>query len=142
MYTLIIAVLVVVAGLWLFFSRSGKKSKSAAARDRKAKKVAAAAARQVHPFQAVSLCSLGGGCAAVEASGQRRFLVGKSPLLPLTECTSKHCNCKYVRHDDRRYDGLGRRLSIEATAKIEDGLEAIERREPVSRGRRKTDMVA
>ena len=142
MNTVIIAVLVVIVGLWLFTSRSGKRSKSATARDRKAERMAAAAARQRHPFQAVSLCSLGGGCAVVESYGQRRFLVRESPPLPLKECTSTHCICKYVRHDDRRYDGLGRRLSLEAPAELDTNFEAMERRGQVSRGRRKTDMAA
>ena len=142
MNTVIVVVMLVIGGLWLFISLSGKRSKSAAARDRRAERLAAAAARQEHPFQAVSLCSLGGGCAAGEAYGQRRFLVNESPPLPLEECTSKHCTCKYIRHEDRRYDGLGWRLSLEAAAELDADFEAINRRAQVSRGRRKTDMAA
>lgn len=138
----IVGILMAVAALWLFIPRSDKQKRASRAKQRKEGRISAVAARRERPFQAVSVLSLGGGCPAVESLGQRRFLVRESPLLPLQECTSRHCNCKYARHDDRRYDGRGRRLSTGVAADSDGFSDLHERRVEGMRGRRKTDIAA
>ena len=138
----IVGILFVLVAIWLFMPHKDKKKRAVRAKQRKENRAAAVAAKLEHPYQAVSLLSLGGGCPAVESIGQRRFLVREFPPLPLEECTSHHCNCKYVRHDDRRYDGLGRRLHMDVAADTEESDDLHERRRQVIRGRRKTDLAA
>lgn len=145
MNTSVILVLVAAGLFWFFFPRRTKREKAALAKQRKLEEMsaqAAGAANEEHPFQAVSLCSLGGGCPEVEALAQRRFLVDESPALPLEGCSSRNCTCKYVRHEDRRYDGHGRSMPISADGAQCELPSAIERRHLEARGRRKSDRAA
>ena len=59
--------------------------------------------RPANPFAGVSVehapdCS----CEAVRQLGQRRFLAVRAPALPLPGCDRARCDCRYVRHADRR----------------------------------------
>ena len=79
-------------------------------------------------------------CAAVKAIGNKRFLAvdRNTPMLPLPECDQSKCNCKYMRHDDRREDNDDRRWSAALqTAMYEEG--GKQDRRVKRRGRRKTD---
>jgi hypothetical protein len=55
-------------------------------------------------FSAVEVRCGAGACAAARALQSKRFLTRQSPpMLPLRDCTNPaKCNCKYVRHADRR----------------------------------------
>jgi len=41
-------------------------------------------------------------CQAAEAAKGRRFLSAEAPTLPLRECDTAACTCKYRHYDDRR----------------------------------------
>jgi len=53
-------------------------------------------------YQAASINYGGCACAAVKAMGEQRFLAAEAPQLPLGTCDSAKCQCRYVRHVDRR----------------------------------------
>lgn len=74
-------------------------------------------------------------CEAVKKLTGKRLLVSEAPLLPLRDCTSEKCECRYVsfadrRQDPRRDDDLG----ITHTMRMSND------RRSSSRGRRKTDV--
>ncbi|MET0496886.1 MAG: hypothetical protein ABW106_01310 [Steroidobacteraceae bacterium] len=86
------------------------------------------------PFQATSIYRGTDSCKMVRKFSEHRFLVKDAPPLPLMGCTmSARCDCRYVKHADRRSEA--RRL-------VEFGVSPIlfdgkERR--VMRGRRARD---
>ena len=43
-----------------------------------------------------------GGCAAVQAVRERRFLPDEIPSLPLPDCNAATCECSYELFSDRR----------------------------------------
>ena len=46
-----------------------------------------------------------GGCDAVKAITEQRYLLDEAPMLPLAECNrGGQCKCKYKRWDDRRQE--------------------------------------
>ena len=135
-------VLLIVLAFWLFYPRRAKRSKKAAQKLRKEERLSAARSKQTHPYQAVSVASYGGGCSEVESIAGERFLVKTAPLIPLHGCASHHCNCRYVRHDDRRHLGRDRRLGVGMVSEMFDTSETQNRRFQKSPGRRKTDLAA
>jgi hypothetical protein len=148
MTTAIIVVLIVAAAYWAYVQSQGKSGKSAPIEPpsehpaTESEATGDEAVSDDHPYRAESILSYGSGCPAVEAFSQRRFLVGESPALPLPDCTSEQCNCKYIQHEDRRYDGRGRRL-VFMEAEIDEVADLLERRvKEVTRGRRKSDKPA
>ena len=54
------------------------------------------------PYHAVSLKYSSTACDAAKAMTGRRFLSNAAPRLPLPECDSLECRCRFVHHDDRR----------------------------------------
>jgi hypothetical protein len=65
-----------------------------------------------------------------------RYLSREAPPLPLKDCTSPECTCRYEHHEDRR---KGPRRARELGVSI-DGYGDSERRSGGRRGRRKTDV--
>ena len=57
---------------------------------------------QHNPYRAASISP--GGCACTDATSlaDKRFLLEQAPRMPLRECDAAKCDCRYVRHDDRR----------------------------------------
>lgn len=53
-------------------------------------------------FHAVSLRFEPNACNAAKAMAGRRFLASAPPKLPLPECDSLKCSCRFAHHDDRR----------------------------------------
>ena len=94
----IIAIILVCAAsaYWLL------KPKTKARRTAKRVKVAQRAGNLHHIYQAASINPGGCACAAVKALGDKRFLAYEAPQMPLPGCNSAKCQCRYVRHDDRR----------------------------------------
>ena len=43
-----------------------------------------------------------GGCAAVAALLDKRFLPDEIPTLPLADCSAETCDCHFELHEDRR----------------------------------------
>jgi hypothetical protein len=62
--------------------------------------------RPHNPFAAVSIRpDLQSPCEAVVKMQTQRFLAVRAPGLPVSGCDRKKCDCRYVRHDDRRASG-------------------------------------
>ena len=72
-----------------------------------------------------------------DAQGLRgkRFLSHEAPALPLKNCGSPQCECRYEHHDDRRK--VGRRAHDLGVST--DGFDGDDKRQKSQRGRRKTD---
>ena len=99
---------------------------------------AAPANNDANPFRAVSIKAGSGACTAVTALAGERFLIGQVPHLPLAECGSKSCTCKYVHHDDRRLPDDDRRAPAALTTDLYESTGNQDRRAR-KRGRRVTD---
>jgi hypothetical protein len=55
-------------------------------------------------WRSVSVVPGVGACATARRLGERRWLAGEAPWLPLAGCDSTRCQCRYRRHADRRDD--------------------------------------
>jgi hypothetical protein len=87
------------------------------------------------PFRSVSILQGPNACCASKDLAKVRFLSKQAPALPLAKCDMQHqCQCRYVKHADRRTES--RRL-IDAIGMSALLFESQERRAKV--GRRKTD---
>jgi len=95
--------------------------------------VATAKLRRLNPnsWHAVEVVPRAHACAAALACKGKRFLSTEAPWLPLEDCDSAQCRCKYRHYADRRGDL--RRQEAKAAAAVEQA----NRRS--SRGRRATD---
>ncbi|MBK6289224.1 MAG: hypothetical protein IPJ33_06385 [Gammaproteobacteria bacterium] len=58
--------------------------------------------RASNEFHAVSVVCGKEACEGVRRLSQKRFLSKDAPQLPLSYCSSKSCNCRYVHFADRR----------------------------------------
>jgi hypothetical protein len=81
-------------------------------------------------WHAVAIVPGAGACQAAESCRGRRFLSIEAPHLPLPECNTAQCRCKYRHYEDRR--GPPRRGEMKRASRA-----AEERRQ--TRGRRETD---
>jgi len=100
---------------------------------------AAVAPRKVPSrFHAVTIVPGPQACAGAKALLDQRFLSRDAPTLPLRDCGSPHCRCRYEHYDDRR---KGNRRAYDLAVSI-DGHEGDEQRQPAQRGRRQTDGKA
>lgn len=73
-------------------------------------------------------------CAAALALSHRRFLSNEAPSLPLPDCDSDSCGCRYAHHDDRR-SGDERRMPFVSLGSF--GVEHAERDRRTRRDRRR-----
>lgn len=53
-------------------------------------------------FHAVSLKFPANACNAAKAMEGKRFLSSAAPRIPLPECDSLECKCRFIHHKDRR----------------------------------------
>jgi hypothetical protein len=92
---LIAITLACIAASFLVFQSNGKHE---AASNKKSQRCGSIK----NPYRAASIGA--GGCACAEAKSleNKRFLIQQTPGMPLRECDAKKCDCRYVRHDDRR----------------------------------------
>jgi hypothetical protein len=88
-------------------------------------------------YHAVSIKPGESCCAAAKQFGRMRFLAEKAPRLPLPECDSPDCACRYSHYADRR-DGSDRRAVYDA--EHERALKVVNRR--ANHGRRATDPIS
>lgn len=142
MKVLVIVVLVLIAALvWQIMRKpSGKSAKSASGRS--SKKLAAAKARSASmnsAYHSVSISYGRGGCKAVRAMEGKRFLVGEITKLPLADCTSPNCTCKFVHHEDRRNALEDKRALSGLSTELYHATGKPERRK--RKGRRKSDFL-
>jgi hypothetical protein len=86
-------------------------------------------------FHAVTIAPGYKACGAAKALRNQRFLSREAPPLPLKDCGSPECECRYEHYDDRRLRG---RRARELGVSI-DGYDGDEQRTKSKRGRRTTD---
>ena len=92
-----ISLVCLAAAYWFFNAKRKKQSHRAKLPSR-----AQGPANRHSRYQAASINYGGCACSAVKAIGDKRFLAEQAPRVPLTECNAARCDCKYVRHEDRR----------------------------------------
>jgi hypothetical protein len=86
------------------------------------------------PFQAISIFKGPRACEMARKFSEHRFLAREAPQLPLTGCTmSDSCECRYIRHKDRRAEPR-RLVDFGIATRLFDGRERRLRR-----GRRTDD---
>ena len=93
-----------------------------------------------NPFHAVSIQPTQEGCSAADAIKIQRFLSEDAPGLPLPDCSSPECRCKYVHYADRRDGARDRRLAQDEASEESEFWSLRERR--LAGGRRQEDMAA
>ena len=122
-------ILSLAAAYWLLRSRGDHK--------RKPKKVRSVPSTR-SPYLATSISFNRCACNAVKAVAKTRFLTaGTVPKLPLAECSAATCDCRYVRHQDRRSSQGNRRALYSLQTDLYTLGTEPERR--MKRGRRETD---
>jgi hypothetical protein len=69
-----------------------------------AEPVAPAKARRgsIQPWHAVTIAAPASACAAAQACKGKRYLSREAPRLPLAQCDTSKCECKYRHFPDRR----------------------------------------
>jgi hypothetical protein len=93
------------------------------------------AAGPLRPFQAISIYRGVTCCDMARKFSEHRFLVRDAPPLPLAGCSmGKSCQCKYIKHRDRRSEPR-RLIDFGMAARIFDGKERRNR----TGGRRTND---
>ena len=91
-----------------------------------------------NPYLATSIRAGECACAAVGNVANTRFLTSQNvPKLPLADCASATCKCRYVRHHDRRYSEGERRTPFSLQTDFYNLNNEVERR--VKKGRRDMD---
>ena len=132
---LTVFILVFVAAAIRFWPSSqttanGKSSRVSNTRARNSAK-----SRTLSPYRSVSIFCDSSPCEASIALRDKRFLTSESPLLPLPDCNSCTCSCKYAHHDDRRYEIEDRRTPMALSSELFDRSGRKDRR---SEGGRRT----
>jgi len=142
---LLLAVIAVSALFVIMRSKARKPTTAVTRANGKAKattgsKTAAVAPR--HPYRATSIVFDDAACDAVKALGRKRFLDRDRdvPKLPLKDCSSSQCTCKYAHHDDRRASSEDRRHPSGLKAELYERGSDPNRRQK-KRGRRKSDWA-
>jgi hypothetical protein len=93
-----------------------------------------AATGPLRPFQAISIYRGLICCEMARKFSEHRLLVRDAPPLPLAGCAmAKRCQCKYIKHKDRRSEAR-RLVDFGMAARLFDGRERRNRR-----GRRNGD---
>ncbi|HKQ16546.1 MAG TPA: hypothetical protein VJT80_24225 [Steroidobacteraceae bacterium] len=94
-----------------------------------------AATGPLRPFQAISIYRGVVCCELARKFSEHRFLVRDAPPLPLAGCSmGKSCQCKYIKHRDRRAESR-RLIDFGMAARLFDGRERRTR----DGGRRNSD---
>jgi hypothetical protein len=82
-----------------------------------------AATGPLRPFQAISIYRGLICCDMARKFSEHRFLVRDAPPLPLAGCTMpNNCQCKYIKHKDRRAEPR-RLMDFGMAARLFDGRE-------------------
>jgi len=82
-----------------------------------------AATGPLRPFQAISIYRGLICCDMARKFSEHRFLVRDAPPLPLAGCSmAKTCQCKYIKHRDRRAEPR-RLIDFGVAARLFDGRE-------------------
>ena len=135
--TLTIILIILVAFLCfklpVFFRQARKTDKKSALKNRVA--FGKSTPHTNNLYHAVNIEFDLAACPAVQSMANEYFLAGEAPQIPLPECTSAACHCKYIHHKGRRHSI--RRPHTILTTEAYESTGKLERR--VNTGRRKTD---
>jgi hypothetical protein len=140
MKILFVLVAVVLAIVVFRNLRSSAKpaGKSSPARKRvKAARAVSSEADSSSTYHAVSVKSGPGACEQALAMDKKRFLPAEVSQLPLADCTSSDCQCKFVHYPDRRDADNDKRAPTALRSELYTRSGKPERR--TQSGRRKTD---
>ena len=133
-------ILLLSATYYLLRPRQGQGTTSRKVH-RATRRSAQTTAKPRSPYQASSIRASSCGCSAVKALGKQRFLTsGAVPKLPLPECCAATCECRYVRHEDRRTSQGDRRALYSLQTDLYTAGDSAERRD--RQGRRESDREA
>lgn len=109
-----------------------KKKSPTASRRKKGHKISAAGKRKIakaHDFPSVSIQCGPSACQAVVDLSDHRFLANEAPKVPLPDCNSASCSCKFVHHDIRREQDEDRRAPNSMRTALYENSENTERRQ-------------
>lgn len=95
MLFLIAVALLIALALWWHLGGTRKRSRRAKVRDPK---------RTADNFRCVEVRFSDNACDAVKRIGEKRFLSGEAPEIPVPGCDAATCACQYVHHKDRRHN--------------------------------------
>jgi hypothetical protein len=128
----VIVLLAIVAVVFLLKMRSSpKKNTRVRARKKKSKKVSVAGRDKLanaNHFPSVSIQFGASACPAVKALTGKRFLANEAPTVPLENCNSASCTCKYVHHEIRREQDKDRRATSSLRTTLHETSGKPERR--------------
>lgn len=94
-----------------------------------------AAKKKTNAHHAVSIAPGPRACVPARQMRGQRFLSREAPALPLKNCGSTACECRYEHYDDRRENARrARDLGVSI-----DGYDGSEKRQKSRRGRRQND---
>jgi len=65
-----------------------------------------------NPYHAVSIEAGSRACLSARRLEGQRFLSTSAPMLPLKDCGTSTCQCRYVHHNDRRNSQRDRRVNF------------------------------
>ena len=130
---MIFSAFILLSGIAYLILKSGKRRKPVTARGSRQTRVAG-------KYHAVSINPGSRCCSAAKTTGDKRFLTsGRVPMLPLANCNSGACTCKYVRHEDRRTSLGDRRAAYSMSTELFGLDEEKDRR--TRQGRRAADWA-
>ncbi len=133
-----LVVLAIVLLRMLLSSRRRGGSRVPAPKKPGANRPASGASSVRSDYRAVSVECGPEACEQALALSGRRFLIGRFEQLPLPECTSSGCSCKFVHHRDRRDSDGDQRAPTALRSDLYIASGKPERRS--RRGRRKDDF--
>jgi hypothetical protein len=91
--------------------------------------------KKVNAYHAVTIAPGPRACVPAQQMRGKRFLSREAPALPLRNCCSAACECRYEHYDDRRESARrARDLGVSI-----DGYDGSEKRQKARRGRRTND---
>lgn len=97
------------------------------------------ASKPIHPYRATAIICGDHSCEAVKVISGKRFLDADKdiPQIPLPNCDTAKCSCKYEHYLDRRNTDDIRRAPPGLKSQLHPHIENVERR--LKRGRRTSD---
>lgn len=137
LFVLVAVVLAIVVFRHLRSSTKPAGKSSVASKRVKAVRAASTAAESSNTYHAVSVKCGPGACEQALALDKKRFLSAEMARLPLADCTSTDCRCKFVHYPDRRDADSDKRAPTALRSELYTRSGNTERRTP--KGRRKTD---
>ena len=97
--TRILLAIALILVVWFLVQKRKSRPEPADAGRADQKKIVA---EKATPYHAVSIQPGPQACASANELRGRKFLSNEAPHLPLPDCTSGSCECRFTHHADRR----------------------------------------